>query len=100
MAGRRHRSTIRQAIVMALALFPWAMASQGIAPADNQSAALEIQVLLDRARYSPGEIDGVIGYVKGQKPDVAAAKRHSAAVNFTGVTLDTIRQNTHGMITP
>jgi lipoprotein-anchoring transpeptidase ErfK/SrfK len=46
---------------MALALFPWAMASQGIAPADNQSAALEIQVLLDRARYSPGEIDGVIG---------------------------------------
>ncbi|MFN8531514.1 MAG: tetratricopeptide repeat protein [Anaerolineae bacterium] len=46
------------------------------------------------------EIDGVIGYVKGQKPDATAARQHSAAVSFNGVTLETIRQNTRtGVVT-
>ncbi|MEP7291439.1 MAG: tetratricopeptide repeat protein, partial [Chloroflexota bacterium] len=41
-----------------------------------------------------GEIDGVIGYVKGQTPDITAFKRQQAKANFAGVTLATIRANT------
>lgn len=46
------------------------------------------------------EIDGVMGYVKGQQPDAVAAKIHQAAVSFKGVTLETVRQNTKtGVVT-
>lgn len=40
------------------------------------------------------EIDGVIGYVKGQTPDMTAFKLQREKANFTGVTMDTIRANT------
>ncbi len=46
------------------------------------------------------EIDGVTGYVRGQKPDALAARRHHVEANFAGVTLETIRQNTQtGVVT-
>ncbi len=37
------------------------------------------------------EIDGVLGYVKGQKPDARAMAKHHAKADFTNVTLDTMR---------
>jgi len=40
------------------------------------------------------EIDGVIGYVKGQMPDMTAFRRQRERANFTGVTLETLRQTT------
>lgn len=41
------------------------------------------------------EIDGVLGYVKGQKPDIAAAKRR-AQINFAGVSKATMTTNGTG----
>src|SRR5690349_20745594 len=38
------------------------------------------------------EIDGVIGYVKGQTPNMQAFKQQRTAASFAGVTLETIRQ--------
>jgi serine/threonine protein kinase len=44
------------------------------------------------------EIDGVIGYVKGQSPDMQAFKRQRA--NFQGVTLETLQtHNETGVVT-
>ncbi len=40
------------------------------------------------------EIDGVMGYVKGQKPDAAALARHRTKATFQGVTLETMRAAT------
>lgn len=40
------------------------------------------------------EIDGVIGYVKGQMPNAQAFKRQRAAASFAGVTLETMQQTT------
>ncbi len=37
------------------------------------------------------EIDGVIGYVKGQTPDMTAFKKQREKANFTGVTLQTMQ---------
>ncbi len=37
------------------------------------------------------EIDGVIGYVKGQAADITAFKKQSEKANFTGVTLQTMQ---------
>jgi tetratricopeptide (TPR) repeat protein len=37
------------------------------------------------------EIDGVLGYVKGQKPDVRAIIHQRDKANFQGVTLETMR---------
>lgn len=46
------------------------------------------------------EIDGVIGYVKGQKPDARAIKRQRQRANFAGVTVETMRAATRtGMVT-
>jgi serine/threonine-protein kinase PknG len=39
------------------------------------------------------EIDGVMGYVKGQKPDARALARHKKA-SFKGITLETMRTAT------
>ncbi len=39
------------------------------------------------------ELDGVIGFVKGQKPDLKAMRRQRQRVSFAGVTLDTIKAN-------
>jgi serine/threonine protein kinase len=40
------------------------------------------------------EIDGVLGYVKGQKPDARAMAKHREQANFSGVTLETMRAAT------
>ncbi len=40
------------------------------------------------------EIDGVLGYVKGQKPDASAMARHRTKASFQGVTLETMRAAT------
>lgn len=46
------------------------------------------------------EIDGVMGYVKGQKPDARAMKRQRQKANFAGVTVETMRAATRtGMVT-
>ncbi len=46
------------------------------------------------------EIDGVIGYVKGQSPDMTAFKRQRERASFAGVTLETIRQTSDtGIVT-
>jgi serine/threonine protein kinase len=46
------------------------------------------------------EIDGVLGYVKGQKPDARAMSRHREKANFAGVTVETMRAATRtGMVT-
>src|SRR5262249_4026994 len=37
------------------------------------------------------EIDGVLGYVKGQKPDAHALAKHREKANFAGVTIETMR---------
>jgi serine/threonine protein kinase len=40
------------------------------------------------------EIDGVLGYVKGQKPDARALAKHREKADFTGVTMETMRAAT------
>jgi tetratricopeptide (TPR) repeat protein len=46
------------------------------------------------------EIDGVLGYVKGQKPDATAMARHRTKASFQGVTLETMRSATaYGLLT-
>src|SRR5262249_40291470 len=46
------------------------------------------------------EIDGVIGYVKGQTPDMTAFKRQREKANFQGVTLEQLRTRTEtGVVT-
>jgi Flp pilus assembly protein TadD len=46
------------------------------------------------------EIDGVLGYVKGQKPDARAMAVHREKASFAGVTLETMRAMTGtGLVT-
>ncbi|MEP7289722.1 MAG: tetratricopeptide repeat protein [Chloroflexota bacterium] len=46
------------------------------------------------------ELDGVLGYVKGQKPDGFAVARQRQKANFTNTTLDTMRAVTGtGLVT-
>jgi serine/threonine protein kinase len=40
------------------------------------------------------EIDGVLGYVKNQKPDTRAMAKHREKANFSGVTIETMRAAT------
>jgi tetratricopeptide (TPR) repeat protein/RNA polymerase subunit RPABC4/transcription elongation factor Spt4 len=40
------------------------------------------------------EIDGVLGYVKGQKPDARSMARHREKASFKGVTVETMRAMT------
>jgi tetratricopeptide (TPR) repeat protein len=44
------------------------------------------------------ELDGVLGYVKGQKPDVKAARAHHKAITFKGVTKETMAMTGTGTI--
>ncbi|HEX2906330.1 MAG TPA: tetratricopeptide repeat protein [Phototrophicaceae bacterium] len=46
------------------------------------------------------EIDGVLGYVKGQKPDARALAAHRQKASFKGVTVETMRAATGtGLVT-
>ncbi len=40
------------------------------------------------------EIDGVMGYVKGQTPDMTAFRQQREKANFAGVTIETMRNTT------
>ncbi len=40
------------------------------------------------------EIEGVLGYVKGQKPDTSAMAKHRQKASFQGVTIETMRAAT------
>lgn len=74
--------------------FPWVQYDESLRYFVEWLTAQEREARPQNADEILAEIDGVIGYVKGQTPDMAAFNRQKAKANFAGVTLDTIRANT------
>ncbi|MDX2159991.1 MAG: tetratricopeptide repeat protein [bacterium] len=73
--------------------FPWTQYDESLRYFVEWLTAPERENRPQNVDQIVAEIDGVIGYVKGQRPDATAMRQQRAKADFKGVTLDTIRQN-------
>jgi tetratricopeptide (TPR) repeat protein len=74
--------------------FPWIQYDDSLRYFVEWLTAQEREARPQSVEEILAEIDGVIGYVKGQTPDMTAFKRHREEASFNGVTLETMRTMT------
>ncbi len=71
--------------------FPWIQYDDSLRYFVEWLTAQERDARPQNVDQIAAEIDGVIGYVKGQAPDVTAFRKQREKANFTGVTLQTMK---------
>lgn len=74
--------------------FPWIQYDESLRYFVEWLTAQEREDRPQSVEEIEAEIDGVIGYVKGQTPDMQAFRAQREQANFAGVTLETMRKTT------
>ncbi|MBI1258204.1 MAG: tetratricopeptide repeat protein [Chloroflexi bacterium] len=81
-------------------VFPWIQYDDSLRYFVEWLTAQEREQRPQNVDQIMAEIDGVIGYVKGQTPDMTAFRRQREQASFQGVTLEQLRTRTEtGVVT-